>query len=109
MLSSQRGRCSVWMNHPWLPPDKQYGGKLCGRARWNGSLRGHKRMIEISAWPSINSHVRQSIERSEEHTSELQSLMRISYAVFCLKKQKNNNKKQHTNTCNAETLTHTNN
>src|SRR3546814_2212378 len=27
-------------------------------------------------------------ERSEEHTSELQSLMRISYAVFCLKKQK---------------------
>src|SRR3546814_1375413 len=29
------------------------------------------------------------IERSEEHTSELQSLMRISYAVFCLKKKKN--------------------
>src|SRR3546814_5392399 len=28
-------------------------------------------------------------DRSEEHTSELQSLMRISYAVFCLKKQKN--------------------
>src|SRR3546814_3081764 len=28
--------------------------------------------------------------RSEEHTSELQSLMRISYAVFCLKKQKTN-------------------
>src|SRR3546814_4496559 len=32
--------------------------------------------------------------RSEEHTSELQSLMRISYAVFCLKK-KNNTKKIH--------------
>src|SRR3546814_4639038 len=29
-------------------------------------------------------------KRSEEHTSELQSLMRISYAVFCLKKQKKN-------------------
>src|SRR3546814_3034039 len=29
--------------------------------------------------------------RSEEHTSELQSLMRISYAVFCLKKKTNNN------------------
>src|SRR3546814_4701957 len=29
------------------------------------------------------------IKRSEEHTSELQSLMRISYAVFCLKKKKN--------------------
>src|SRR3546814_6427819 len=36
--------------------------------------------------------------RSEEHTSELQSLMRISYAVFCLKKkkhQKYNTKKEH--------------
>src|SRR3546814_5266573 len=32
--------------------------------------------------------------RSEEHTSELQSLMRISYAVFCLKKKKTNTKKQ---------------
>src|SRR3546814_3167260 len=30
-------------------------------------------------------------ERSEEHTSELQSLMRISYAVFCLKKKKKKN------------------
>src|SRR3546814_8696702 len=29
-----------------------------------------------------------SLSRSEEHTSELQSLMRISYAVFCLKKKK---------------------
>src|SRR3546814_7578299 len=32
-------------------------------------------------------------ERSEEHTSELQSLMRISYAVFCLKKKKTTKKK----------------
>src|SRR3546814_5585601 len=32
--------------------------------------------------------------RSEEHTSELQSLMRISYAVFCLKKKKRNEEKQ---------------
>src|SRR3546814_7088028 len=35
----------------------------------------------------------QGVERSEEHTSELQSLMRISYAVFCLKKKKKNTKK----------------
>src|SRR3546814_5717424 len=35
-------------------------------------------------------------QRSEEHTSELQSLMRISYAVFCLKKKKiNTNKHRH--------------
>src|SRR3546814_9485799 len=36
-------------------------------------------------------------KRSEEHTYELQSLMRISYAVFCLKKKNNNNKKRHIN------------
>src|SRR3546814_7253233 len=36
---------------------------------------------------------RDEIERSEEHTSELQSLMRISYAVFCLKKKKKNNER----------------
>src|SRR3546814_2783023 len=35
--------------------------------------------------------------RSEEHTSELQSLMRISYAVFCLKKKKNIMNNQHKN------------
>src|SRR3546814_9173359 len=35
------------------------------------------------------------IARSEEHTSELQSLMRISYAVFCLKKKKNTTNNRH--------------
>src|SRR3546814_1926913 len=35
---------------------------------------------------------RQAPARSEEHTSELQSLMRISYAVFCLKKKKQEHK-----------------
>src|SRR3546814_2278451 len=45
-------------------------------------------------------------ERSEEHTSELQSLMRISYAVFCLKKKnkthnKNNNKLNSTTDSNV--------
>src|SRR3546814_4300487 len=50
--------------------------------------------------------------RSEEHTSELQSLMRTSYAVFCLKKTKH--KKKHvshdssfTNICTTNTTTHT--
>src|SRR3546814_10517595 len=52
----------------------------------------------ISLWPSTMPALwRQSKPRSEEHTSELQSLMRISYAVFCLKKKKNTKRnKQHT-------------
>src|SRR3546814_6993196 len=37
----------------------------------------------------------QRTRRSEEHTSELQSLMRISYAVFCLKKKKQSNTNNH--------------
>src|SRR3546814_889946 len=38
----------------------------------------------------VFAHDAEGSERSEEHTSELQSLMRISYAVFCLKKKKKN-------------------
>src|SRR3546814_3624973 len=41
--------------------------------------------------------------RSEEHTSELQSLMRISYAVFCLKKKKEHTTKQHVSTHTSST------
>src|SRR3546814_7841106 len=37
---------------------------------------------------ALRSPLRPVLHRSEEHTSELQSLMRISYAVFCLKKKK---------------------
>src|SRR3546814_1668949 len=44
------------------------------------------------AWQSAEPKPRYDV-RSEEHTSELQSLMRISYAVFCLKKKKTERKK----------------
>src|SRR3546814_6178301 len=44
-------------------------------------------VLTIASWP-ISS-------RSEEHTSELQSLMRISYAVFCLKKKKKKTTTKH--------------
>src|SRR3546814_3594924 len=45
---------------------------------------------------AVHGHARADCRRSEEHTSELQSLMRISYAVFCLKQQKT--KKDNTST-----------
>src|SRR3546814_2707942 len=41
----------------------------------------------LSRYIGVRQHVGRQ-QRSEEHTSELQSLMRISYAVFCLKKKK---------------------
>src|SRR3546814_962812 len=51
------------------------------------SINNHKRLT--STLVSLFSQTASSL-RSEEHTSELQSLMRISYAVFCLKKKKSN-------------------
>src|SRR3546814_3746374 len=45
-------------------------------------------IVELRSWADANGQIRQSLvtRRSEEHTSELPSLMRTSYAVFCLKK-----------------------
>src|SRR3546814_10028333 len=63
--------------------------------------RFRRSFVRIGAWLvgrqdcqrlSIRTH------RSEEHTSELQSLMRSSYAVFCLKKKKNTTKHNHIHT-----------
>src|SRR3546814_9112374 len=48
-------------------------------------------------------------DRSEEHTSELQSLMRISYAVFCLKKKKTKQTYTSPKTTSREQKTQTNN
>src|SRR3546814_3749898 len=45
------------------------------------------------------------VERSEEHTSELQSLMRISYAVFCLKKKNKMNKHSNISTQTSKLIT----
>src|SRR3546814_4399917 len=61
-----------------------------------------------SGWAKIGSHPDCSgrYDRSEEHTSELQSLMRISYAVFCLKKKK---KRQETKSYSTEQITESHN
>src|SRR3546814_8929511 len=61
----------------WIAPTRPISWP---RARMGGPRRSRPRAgtsSPISGWA-----------RSEEHTSELQSLMRISYAVFCLKKKK---------------------
>src|SRR3546814_3653695 len=46
----------------------------------------------LKMWGRFTAYAVAASSRSEEHTSELQSLMRISYAVFCLKKKKDNTK-----------------
>src|SRR3546814_10342091 len=68
--------------------------KRCAGRRWTEDwLTYHSQLGRKSAvlQPSIHASVSSSERiRSEEHTSELQSLMRISYAVFCLKKKTTN-------------------
>src|SRR3546814_8496366 len=44
--------------------------------------------VAVAAQAGVSGHLKVATGRSEEHTSELQSLMRNSYAVFCLKKKK---------------------
>src|SRR3546814_3901569 len=55
---------------------------LCLKSNWSGAFND----VDICALEARFYHY---LARSEEHTSELQSLMRISYAVICLKKKKN--------------------
>src|SRR3546814_5539476 len=52
------------------------------------SMSGGKAGTQTTAQPKSKPAAKSQKKRSEEHTSELQSLMRISYAVFCLKKKK---------------------
>src|SRR3546814_5642077 len=57
--------------------------------RWlRGILSRMRGLSEEGEGPSLPEFAGGAAERSEEHTSELQSLMRISYAVFCLKNNK---------------------
>src|SRR3546814_8668948 len=81
----------------------------CGGQRAHEYGGRHPRMIDpgILQFPVFDEHPdlhRLAYHfRSEEHTSELQSLMRISYAVFCLKKKKTTYQKTN-NTINIHTV-----
>src|SRR3546814_1825917 len=94
-----RGRCSVWMpplgKSSRLKPLLQEVGSPAQHACTRRRLRLRcGACIDSPSSPCFSSYRRWRRPRSrpppcrsEEHTSELQSLMRISYAVFCLKKK----------------------
>src|SRR3546814_6259761 len=63
-----------------------------------GSAQTEKLETGLTLNLAPNFEANGGLVRSEEHTSELQSLMRISYAVFCLKKKKNKTKPTTSNT-----------
>src|SRR3546814_2317933 len=72
------------------PPSPPYLIALSSRfdTAWNRRLRSPSTTSTGAISHSIRWPCASASGRSEEHTSELQSLMRISYAVFCLKKKK---------------------
>src|SRR3546814_5583697 len=74
---------SIHNRSPGGTPHQTAGSRSGDRALWNIPARNAAKRTQIWVRPASRSG-----QRSEEHTSELQSLMRISYAVFCLK-QKN--------------------
>src|SRR3546814_5833071 len=87
------------------------GGQWCGLFDLADNRQDHQEVQEVIGRGDLaDHHIRlfsgqaaapeQHRQRSEEHTSELQSLMRISYAVFCLKK-----KTTHTIYSNREDIT----
>src|SRR3546814_3889742 len=64
--------------------------EVSSHARLRSGASRHTRAAVARHEPSGAAAGEGAGDRSEEHTSELQSLMRISYAVFCLKKKKKN-------------------
>src|SRR3546814_10509902 len=75
-----------------VPDGFSFGAQASGRGDYVDL--GLIKSVEILRGPSSalygSDGLAGAVSRSEEHTSELQSLMRISYAVFCLKKKKHN-------------------
>src|SRR3546814_5172347 len=74
--------------------DRHFSSRRCGPGKVKRTAHGQRQWKGVHgpliAKPRKGSNGAKAIyiARSEEHTSELQSLMRISYAVFCLKKKK---------------------
>src|SRR3546814_1851088 len=91
-----------------LFPDTTLFRSEAARQAWHRQMAGVRRLLGLDARAGVRANAPETRDRagaarhlhaaalgtgtvrSEEHTSELQSLMSISYAVFCLKKKQNN-------------------
>src|SRR3546814_6192166 len=75
-------------------PDPKFGDQVLSKFMNSVMVDGKKAVAENIVYGALDTVEARAV-RSEEHTSELQSLMRISYAVFCLKKKKHNDKQRY--------------
>src|SRR3546814_3706205 len=82
--TAQKGYALVNSQLSYRFADDRYGVSLWGKNIFNKYYARYS--LDLSGNGFDYTHL---ADRSEEHTSELQSLMRISYAVFCLQKKKN--------------------
>src|SRR3546814_3974436 len=85
-----KARCTFWAS------SVSYRQRIAAGSR--AGMEGLSRIDEPAGASRVSASLpvrfsEHCARRSEEHTSELQSLMRISYAVFCLKKKKKNKQK----------------
>src|SRR3546814_10753050 len=78
------GRCDLHVGLQVVPPVDHHEQGQADRTRSTGPGHGD---VTASTYVPTSTRPSAARSRSEEHTSELQSLMRISYAVFCLNKQ----------------------
>src|SRR3546814_1518580 len=81
---SHPGRTAPAIGSTFVSPTSKPQSSIIGRRNAVSIGQGGSRRLSVAILRSRQV----STTRSEEHTSELQSLMRISYAVFCLKKKK---------------------
>src|SRR3546814_9195997 len=74
-------------NNPWTGGAQNHQGESEGdwAARRAASIQAYYEWMPVREPEWLDTPGRSRMQRSEEHTSELQSLMRISYDVFCLK------------------------
>src|SRR3546814_4553575 len=101
-LGVERHHSRPSRRHQWTAQSRWLGAEmddLPARRLHRARRRRHRYSPRQGKGRARRSQTR--AKRSEEHTSELQSLMRISYAVFCLKKKTKN--KTHITTQNKET------
>src|SRR3546814_3803148 len=84
----RRGIAEDCLIHVGMGAAAREPASILKRDRYDHSVSMETAITRTLALNAMTAGDFDHVERSEEHTSELQSLMRISYAVFCLKKKK---------------------
>src|SRR3546814_4540034 len=90
-ITSAVAHVNASFNNTMITITDAQGNTIAWSSAGSQGFKGSRKSTPYAAQVAADTAGKRAAEhRSEEHTSELQSLMRISYAVFCLKKKKKN-------------------